>query len=268
MKPSLWSKYLYVYKTQIIKCLTYRFDVYGNILMQSIIMITSAFFWKALYLGNDTVGGVNIDDMLTYIVVSSMMSVLLIPNVERRIENSVIKGTVATDLMKPINIYGVYLAEDLGSITALVVQNMIPILAIGCLLIRVPRIASFERIPLFVLSLVMSFFINWLVAALFGMWSYTAVNVDALIQVKKHLLRLLSGSIIPMWFFPDWFRVILEALPFVYIYQLPLDIYIGRSADAQIYKMMLIQLVWLIVLFVTFYILQRTATKKVMVQGG
>lgn len=31
--------------------MTYEFNVYGNIVMQTIIMITSACFWKALYKG-------------------------------------------------------------------------------------------------------------------------------------------------------------------------------------------------------------------------
>ena len=45
------KKYLYVVKTQVIKSMTYEFNVYGNIVMQTIIMITSTCFWKALYKG-------------------------------------------------------------------------------------------------------------------------------------------------------------------------------------------------------------------------
>ena len=41
------KKYLYILKTQIIKSMTYEFNVYGNIIMQTIIMITSAYFWRA-----------------------------------------------------------------------------------------------------------------------------------------------------------------------------------------------------------------------------
>ena len=93
-------------------------------------------------------------------------------------------------------------------------------------------------------------------------------DVDALIQVKKHLLRLLSGSIIPLWFFPDWFANILKALPFAYIYQLPLDIYIGKSSDAEVLQMMTIQAIWLAVLLLAFFIVSRRATRKVMIQGG
>ena len=227
------KKYLYVIKTQIIKSMTYEFNVYGNIIMQTIIMITSAYFWRALYKGQGMVGDVDAESMLTYVVLSSVLSVLLITNVERRIEKSVEKGTVATDLMKPINLFGVYFAEDIGAVIALVFQNMLPILIIGSLMIRVPVMADVHDLPLFLISVIESFLINWLIAALFGMIAFTAVNIDALIQVKKHLLRLLSGSIIPVWFFPAGVARVLESLPFVYIYQLPLSIYIGRGTRAE-----------------------------------
>ena len=262
------KEYLYIVKTQIIKSMTYEFNVYGNIIMQTIIMITSAYFWRALYKGRGMVGGVDADSMLTYVVISSALSVLLITNVERRIQMSVIKGTVATDMMKPINVFGVYFAEDIGNIIALVFQNMLPILVIGSLMTGIPRMADVRDLPLFILSVAESFLINWLIAALFGMIAFSAVNIDALIQVKKHLLRLLSGSIIPVWFFPPAVARVLESLPFVYIYQLPLSIYIGRGDRAQQLAQMRIQLLWLVILAGVFFFVQNRVTRKVMVQGG
>ena len=262
------KKYLYVIKTQIIKSMTYEFNVYGNIIMQTIIMITSAYFWRALYKGRGMVGDVDADSMLTYVVISSLLSVLLITNVERRIQTSVVKGTVATDMMKPVNIFGVYFAEDIGNIIALIFQNMLPILIIGALMIKVPRMADIRDLPLLIISVAESFLINWLIAALFGMIAFTAVNIDALIQVKKHLLRLLSGSIIPIWFFPSGAARVLQSLPFVYIYQLPLSIYIGRGDRAQQLGQMRIQSLWLVILAGLFFYAQNRAARKVMVQGG
>ena len=262
------DKYLFVIKTQIIKSFTYAFNVYGNIIMQTIIMITSAYFWKALYKSHDEVGGVDADHMLTYIIISSALSVLLITNVERRIQSSVEKGTIATDMMKPINLFGVFFAEDLGNIVALTFQNLLPILIIGSVMIKPPAMADIRDLPLFIISVILSFLIKWILAALFGMIAFTAVNIDALIQVKKHLLRLLSGSIIPIWFFPESVERVLLALPFVYIYQLPLSIYIGRGNRFEHLSQMGIQFLWLVILSVIFIIVQSRVTKKVMVQGG
>lgn len=260
--------YLYVMKTQLIRSFTYRFDVYGNIIMQTIIMVTTAFFWRALFGSGSFGNGMTADSMLTYTIISSAMSVLFTTGVERRIQRSVQQGSISVEMIHPINVFGVYFAEDMGTILALVFQNLLPIIIIGSLLIKVPVIASVSAIPMFAASLLLSVGINWLLAAIFGMWAFTAVEMDALIQVKKHLLRLLSGSIIPIWFFPDSLRAVLEALPFVYIYQLPLDIYVGSVSTEDILRRMVIQVIWFAILGTVFFILQKRVLGKVMVQGG
>ena len=260
--------YGYVCKMQILRSLTYKFDVYGNILMQTLIMFTTSFFWKALYQNAESVQGVEVDSMLTYTVISACISVILTTNVERKITQKVEKGTIAVDLMRPVNVFAVFFAEDLGNVMALFFQNLLPIIFIGCVFIQVPLPASGASLLLFLLSLGGAFFINWLLAAMFGMWAFTAINMNALLQVKRHVLRLLSGSLIPLWFFPDWLRTILEAFPFVYLYQLPLSIYIGKYDRGSLVRGMTIQLVWLFVLLVLFSILQKRVARRVMIQGG
>lgn len=262
------SKYIFICKTRIIRSFTYKFDVYGNILMQAIIMVTTAFFWKAVFGGETYENGVTADKMLVYTVMSSALSVMFTTGVERRIQQSVQKGSIATDMIRPANPFGIFLAEDVGSLIALVFQNLLPILIIGSLLVKPPLICSPAAIPLFAASLILSMGINWLFAAIFGMWAFTAISMDALFQVKKHLIRLLSGSIIPIWFFPDWLADILNLLPFVYIYQLPLDIYIGSASGEDIRRRMIIQLVWFAVLAAAFLLLSKKSLKRVMVQGG
>lgn len=268
MKMKNWGAYLYVYKVQILKSMAYKFDVYGNIIMQTIIMIATAFFWKALFQNADNMGGVTVDTMLSYTVVSSMISVLLTTNVEWRITDSVKKGTIAVDMMRPVNIFKVFFAENLGTVTALIFQNLLPIFIIGSVLIKVPVPGSLQDGVLFILSLVLAFFINWYLAVIFGMWAFKVIEMSALIQVKKHLLRLLSGSMIPVWFFPEWLRGVLECMPFVYIYQMPIRIYVGQYTPEILQKGLLLQIVWLIVLYLVKVFLEKRVTKSVMIQGG
>ena len=262
------TTYLYVYKVQILKSLAYKFDVYGNIIMQTIIMIATAFFWKALFKNAESMGGVSVDTMLTYTVISSMISVVLITNVEWRITESVQTGAIAIDLMRPVNIFGVFFAENLGSVTALFFQNLLPIFIIGSLFIKLPAPRSASEFMLFLISLVLAFFINWYLSVIFGMFSFKVIEMSALIQVKKHLVRLLSGSMIPLWFFPNWLRSVLEILPFPYIYQLPLSIYVGHYTSESLVRGLLIQILWVMALFIIETRLEKQAIKHVMVQGG
>lgn len=263
-----WKAYLYVYKIRIQKALAYKFDVYGNIIWQCIVMFASAYFWKAIYAGYDTVKGVQVEDMLVYTIISSVMSLLFIADVENRVIGSVQKGTVATDMLKPINLYGIYFFEDLGYTTSVVFQNVIPILIIGGLFIATPIPASHGAFLLFIPCVIISYMINWLLAACYSTWAFTAINMRPMVEVKRHLIRLLSGSIIPMWFFPEWLSNILHVLPFAYIYQLPLDIYIGKYSIEILLQRMGLQVIWLLVLLVLFINLQKRVTKKVLVQGG
>lgn len=262
------TTYLYVYKVQILKSLAYKFDVYGNIIMQTIIMIATAFFWKALFKNAESMGGVSVDTMLTYTVISSMISVVLITNVEWRITESVQTGAIAIDLMRPVNIFEVFFAENLGSVTALFFQNLLPIFIIGSLFIKLPVPRSASEFMLFLISLVLAFFINWYLSVIFGMFSFKVIEMSALIQVKKHLVRLLSGSMIPLWFFPNWLRGVLEILPFPYIYQLPLSIYVGQYTSESLVRGLIIQILWVMVLFLIETRLEKQAIKHVMVQGG
>lgn len=236
--------------------------------MQSIIMAASAFFWKALFQNSSQVQGVNVNTMLVYTVVSAMISVILSTNVERRISISVEKGTIAIDMMRPVNIFSVFLAEDFANVAALILQNLLPVLLIGSIFIQIPKPACLGSFLLFLFSLCLAFWINWFLSAIFGMIAFWAINMDALIQVKKHLVRLLSGSIIPLWFFPEGIRKVLECLPFAYLYQLPLNLYIGKYDTASLAKGLLIQGIWLLVLLVSFLYLQKRVTRKVMIQGG
>lgn len=260
--------YFHVYKTQLIRSFNYKFEVYGNIIIQTIIMLANAFFWRALFKNTSSIKGVDVDTMLTYTVVSSLISVVLTTNVERRIQDSVKKGTVAIDYLRPVNIYKVYFAENLANITGLAFQNLLPIFIIGSLIIKLPRPASLEGFVLFLVSLGLAFALNWLIAVCFGMWAFWVLEIDALLQAKKHLIRLLSGSLIPIWFFPTWLKDCLQCLPFMYLYQLPLDLFIGKTTGKESLQGFAVQILWLAIMFVFYTFLKSRVKHKIVVQGG
>ena len=177
--------YKQIIKTGIIRSFTYKFEVYSNILMQTIIMVASAYFWKALFKNADSVQGVTVDTMLIYTVVSSMISIVLSSDVEWRIMKSVEKGTIAIDMMRPINVFSIFFAEDIARLISLFFQNLLPVFIIGSLIIGIPRPASLGAFLLFLVSLVMAFCINWFIAVMFGMISFWAIEMSAIFQVKK-----------------------------------------------------------------------------------
>jgi ABC-2 type transport system permease protein len=260
--------YLYIAKTKILSELAYRFDVISSVTVQCLVVIATSFFWIAVYGGRQSAQGVTKEQMLTYTIMSAMLACIFTANVENRVIQSVRKGNVALDMLKPISVFGIYLAEDIGATVIALCQNAAPLLLISCLLIQVPVPSSVINFLLFLLSAVLSYLINWLITACFSMMSFFVISIGPFHQIKNVLIRILSGSIIPLWFFPESLQGVLRFLPFMYIYQLPLSIYIGRLGPLEILAQTGLQLAWLLVLFGVFKLIQKKVFSNVMIQGG
>lgn len=260
--------YLFVAKNRIQTALAYRFNVISTILIQCLIMYAMSCFWIAAYSGAETVSGISRRDMITYTTISVIMSNLLTMGVQNRIAQSVRTGSVALDLLKPVSIYGIYLAEDLGGCAAAFFQKAVPLLLVGTVLFGFPAPASPVHFLLFLFSFAAGYLINWVLAALLGLCAFKTLRLGPLANAKGFIMKLLSGSIFPLWFFPAGVRKVLELLPFMSIYQLPLGIYIGRYAMDEILTRTALQLFWCAMLWLVFDVLQKKASALVLIQGG
>lgn len=255
-------------KIRLQSALAYRFNVISTILIQCLFMFAMACFWKAAYGETEIVSGVGKQDMFTYTIISVIMGNLMTIGVESRIESSVHSGSVALDMLKPVNIYGIYLAEDLGDMIIAFFQIAVPLLLLDTVIFGFPAPASGVHFILFLLSFCIGYLINWILAALLGMCAFKVISMGPVRNVKGSLITLLSGRMIPLWFFPKGFQTFLETLPFVNIYQLPLGIYIGRYTYEEILFRTGLQFIWCVALWLIFNIVQRKAASAVLIQGG
>ena len=76
------------------------------------------------------------------------------------------------------------------------------------------------------------------------------------------------GSLVPVWFFPESVQRICNLLPFVYIYQGPLGIYIGKTTGRAVAHTLALQAVWAVLLFALLSLVWRRVQSRVMIQGG
>lgn len=248
--------------------LAYRFEVWTYMIMQGLMMVAIGFFWQAVYGDTTTAHGVTGQDMITYTVVSTLISSMFFMGVEDRISDAVKTGSIATDMIKPINLFSLYLAEDIGNLIICFFRSTIPLFIVAVLIFGLPVPASPLHFLVFLLSFVLSYGINWAFSAIFAMIAFSAISLGPAFSVKYHFVNLLSGAIIPIWFFPDWLQTAVQCLPFVYIFQSPLSIYIGKYDIPECLRMVGVQAIWFVGLSVAFYFAQKRATKRVLVQGG
>lgn len=260
--------YIYVAKMRIQTMMAYRVDAWTFMIMQCLLMAAVGFFWRAVYGGAEAAHGVSGDMMITYTAVSMLMSSLYYMGVEDRIADAVKSGSIATDMIKPINLFSLYFAEDIGNIIFNLFFNTIPMFIVALIIFGLPVPASAEHFWLFLASFILGYGINWTFSATFALMAFTAIDLGPVFSIKYHFVNMLSGAMIPLWFFPEWLRTALYCLPFVYMFQEPLSIYIGKYSPAECLGKLGIQAAWLAGLLVIFLFAQKRATRRVLVQGG
>jgi len=260
--------YLYFIKVRILISLAYRFEAISSIFVQFIILTINAFFWRAVYTGRDTVQGVDLNQMLIFSTMATLLACFFVHTVEGKMRRKIRDGSVAQDYIRPIGLFGMFLAEELGEIVVNIIQRFVPIIIFASIFIVIPIPASGLHFLLFIVSIVFSFFILWLVAATFGLLNFWLVDIGPIGGAKDHVILFLSGSIVPIWFFPDSIERVLLFTPFIYTYQTPIGIFIGRTALNEALVEILIQIFWCVLFFGLFSFVKSKALKNIMVQGG
>lgn len=76
------------------------------------------------------------------------------------------------------------------------------------------------------------------------------------------------GSIIPLPFFPEKVRYILELLPFSSMANVPLRIYSGDLCGGEMFRQIALQMFWAIMLTVWGKWMEHCELKRVVIQGG
>lgn len=262
------SAYLYMIKIRILISLTYRFEAIFSVLMQFIVLTVSSFIWKVLYSGQAEVQGTTLEQMLVYTVLSVFLSCFYSTGVEGRLRSSIRNGNVAVDYIKPVNLYALYFSEDLGQIAVNFMLKGLPILIFGGIFVAVPVPASVPGLCLFMVSVVFSFLILWFIAAIFGVFNFWIIDIGPIGTVKDYIIHFLSGSLIPLWFFPAPVQKILTFTPFVYLYQTPISFFIGRTPPQEAGRILAVQAVWCLAFFVLFQCCKKKAFGRIVVQGG
>jgi len=260
--------YLYFIKVRVLVSMAYRFEAISTVFIQFIILAVNVFFWKAVYGNAEAVAGTTLKQMLIYSVISLVMTCFFCKSVEQRLRQQVREGNVAVDIIKPIDMFLMHFSNDVGNIIVNLSQKALPMILFACIFITPPIPASAAHFALFCISSVFSFLILWLIAAIFGMLNFWITDIGPIGDVKDLIITFLSGSIVPVWFFPPVIGNILAFTPFIYTYQTPISIFIGKLTVYDGLFQILIQGIWCLLFYLLFSIMKKRALNNLMVQGG
>ena len=208
------------------------------------------------------------EETTTYIWLGQAMLLLLPWNVSPDVRASVRDGSVAYELLRPIDLYFSWYARDISQRTAPVLLRAVPIFVIaGVFGVLKPPPTFASGFCWFVATLgavaLSSAFSN-----LTSIILVHTVSPDGVIRLIPMVVYFGSGMLIPLSLCPQWLQEIFNFLPFRGMMDSPFRLYSGSIPPNDFWMVLLNQVVWTgVLIFVGKWFLNRSMNRMV-IQGG
>lgn len=191
--------------------------------------------------------------------------------IDQDILNAIRDGGIAYELCRPVDIYFMWFAKSMSNRLSGAILRCLPILVIAFIIpapygLSLP--AGTSSFVLFLITLILGFLVMVSISMLVYVLNFYTISPQGLQIFSVALIDFLSGGVIPIPFFPERVRRVLELLPFGSAQNIPFRVYSGDIQGGMVAQVVFVQVFWIVVLVCTGKILCGIALRRVKVQGG
>lgn len=215
-------------------------------------LLTSYFFWLAVFHQGGVISGYDRQMMLTYVLISSVVWAITMASRSVDISGEIASGDLVNYLLKPIKYFRYWFFRDLAD----KFLNIIFVIVEMCFilyLLKPPFFLQTNLLYLFLflfisfLALIIYFLLSCLVS-LTTFWYPTHSGWPARFLFEI-ILIFLAGGLFPLDILPPAIYRFLKLLPFSYMIFFPIGTYLGRITSGEIVLGISIMIFWIIALY-------------------
>lgn len=259
-----------VLRGSIMEALSFRASTLIKIIGNLVYLLIIYFLWKAIFDSSptDTVNGMSFYDTMIYLVLAAAMFNFMDTFVVWWIGDDYQTGQIVLHLTKPIEYRPFLFFSRLGNCVIAFFVTFLPTFII-VYFVTEGSIELGMNLFFFVISIFLAIGVNFCIDFFVGTICFYTQSVWGVNIMKEVIVSLLSGATIPLAFFPETFRKIVDFLPFQAIYHIPLHILTDKTMLLSDYVTSLgIQLFWMVVMLGISKLFWKVSIRALTVNGG
>ncbi|MBD5457878.1 MAG: ABC transporter permease [Lachnospiraceae bacterium] len=266
------KKYLSFFRLRFSMGLQYRAAALAGMITQFVWGAMEIMIFRAFYRADASAFPMTLSATSSYIwLQQAFLAFFIAWMMESEIFDSIMNGNIAYELCRPISIYNMWYARSIANRLSRAALRCFPILLVAAFISAPYGIAAPASLLHFVLFII-TLFLGLMVMVSFCMLIYVltffTVSPQGLRILFNSVVEFFSGALIPLPFFPEKVRQVMELLPFAAMQNVALRIYSGSMIRIEMEKAIILQIFWLVVITLTGKGLCRVAEKRITVQGG
>jgi len=240
------KSYFNLFYYSFLTILMYPYELIMTVISPILEVGILALFWNMV--AENSKNPVDLKSIIVYFIIVQFVSAWSISpsglNFSGYLGREIKYGRLTQHLIRPTSALPSIFFKQRGYSTVDMIYSF-PFLLIAIILIGN---VSIKQFIFFLVFLILSFVISFSICVLIGSIAFATKEISGIRHSAAHLIRLLSGSMVPLTFFPQSTQNILRLTPFPSMVFAPINILQHESALATVYPDLLISLAWSIVL--------------------
>jgi ABC-2 type transport system permease protein len=268
--------YLAVMTARFRALLQYRGAALGGVGTQALFGVVRLMILEAFYRSSVATPSLTLPEAVGYIWLGQVAFTMQPYNLDRDVRALVKNGTVAYELVRPLDLYGFWYCRALAWRSAPMVLRLVPMVLLAAVVMRVLGLGAWALQPppsaaaalMWLLTMAGALCVSSAITTLMSISLLWTISGEGIAMLVGSLASLLSGMVIPLPLFPEWAQPVLRALPFAAIMDLPARVYTGHIPAADAGLVLLHQVLWAAALIALGRWTLRRITHRIVVQGG
>jgi ABC-2 type transport system permease protein len=248
--------------------MAYRTAMYAGLVTNLFFGFLRVAVMLALYKGRNEVNQMTVFDSITYVGLTQALIAFLNIFGTTDIMQTIYSGQIGSDLLKPIHFMKYWMARSMGTSFVNLVGRGVFFMLIFGIFYPLKHPSSWSQW----LALLLVLFLAWMMGFawrflvnLAGFWSPDGRGIA---RIAYTLSGLFSGFIMPLRLLPDWFSRICSFTPFPSMVNTPVEVYLGLLAGGDLFIAIMMQAIWMAVLFGLATLFLRGGLRRLVIQGG
>ena len=246
---------------------TYRRATVAGVFTNTVFGFLLAYVLRAVYTERPLVGSFDVTDAVTFTFVAQGLLMPLGLFSATEIADRIKTGDVIVDLQRPFDHQAWWGAVEYGKAGFYLLFRGIPPFVAGAIVfdLRLPSAPTFVA---FLVAVGFAIGISFAYRYVLQLTAFWLLDVRGPNQLGLLTAHFLCGAYVPIVFFPSWLETLCRVLPFAWILQVPIEVWLGQHEGIELLQVYAAQAAWLLALVALGRYLLGRAVRRVVVQGG